>query len=151
MIIWIQILYSSVQPFFQVLGKTNYLLLLGLVFISVIITAVFIGVFIYESIVSVAFYIVFAYSIHFLFAYYLLIVKLFKEKVQVMFSVFYPGIIAALVIILLNLIIKLFLPIDNLIISLFIKILSSGFAFIIVLIIMKELKEVIGLFNPKNT
>lgn len=151
LIIWIQILYSSVQPFFQVLGKTNYLLLLGLVFISVIITAVFIGVFIYESIVSVAFYIVFAYSIHFLFAYYLLIVKLFKEKVQVMFSVFYPGIIAALVIILLNLIIKLFLPIDNLIISLFIKILSSGFAFIIVLIIMKELKEVIGLFNPKNT
>lgn len=151
LIIWIQILYSSIQPFFQVLGKTNYLLLLGLVFISAIFFAVCIGVFINESIVSVAFYIVFAYSVHFLFAYYLLIVKLFKEKVQVMFSVFYPGIIAALIIIILNLIVKLFFPIDNLIISLSIKILLSGFSFIIVLIIMKELKEIIGLFNPKNT
>lgn len=151
LIIWIQILYSSIQPFFQVLGKTNYLLLLGLVFISAILFAVCIGVFIDESIVSVAFYIIFAYAVHFLFAYYVLILRLFKKKVQVMFSVFYPGIIAALIIIIVNLIVKLFFPIDNLIISLSVKTISSGFSFLIVVIIMKELKRVIGLFNPKNT
>ncbi len=151
MIIWIQILYSSIQSFFQVLGKTNYLLLLGLVFISSILFAVYIGVFINDSIVSVAFYLVFAYSIIFLFAYYLLIIKLFKEKIKVMFSAFYPGIIAGSVILISNLVLRLFVPIDNLLISLSVKILISGSSFIITLIVINEMRDIIGLFNRKNS
>ena len=137
--------------FFQVLGKTNYLLLIGLVFISSVLFAIYIGVFINDSIVSVAFYLVFAYSIIFLFAYYLLIIKLFKEKIKVMFSAFYPGIIASSVILISNLVLRLFVPIDNLLISLSVKILISGSSFIITLIVINEMRDLIGLFNRKNS
>jgi PST family polysaccharide transporter len=150
MIIWIQILYSSTQSFFQVLGKTNYLLLLGLVFLLSIFIAVYTGVFINDSIISVAFYLVFAYVVIFLFAYYLLIIKLFKEKVNGIFKVFYPGIVVASVILISNLGLRQFIPIDNLLISLSVKILISGFSFIISLIILNEMKDLIGLFKSKN-
>jgi PST family polysaccharide transporter len=150
MIIWIHIIYSSIQSFFQVLGKTNYLLLLGTVFISAILFAVYIGVFIDESIVSVAFYLVFAYSIIFLFAYYLLIVKLFQEKVKVVLKVFIPGIVVASAILIFNLVLKLFLPIDNLLISLCVKLLISGLSFIIILTFLNEMRDLIGLFKSRN-
>lgn len=150
MIIWIQILYSSTQSFFQVLGKTNYLLLLGFVFLLSIFIAVYTGVFINDSIVSVAFYLVFAYVVIFLFAYYLLVIKLFKEKVNRILKVFYPGIVVASVILISNLVLRLFVPIDNLLISLSVKILISGFSFIIILIILNEMRDLIGLFKSKN-
>jgi len=151
MIIWIQIILSSTYSFFQVLGKTSYLLLTGLVFLLSIFIAVYVGVFINNNIVSVAFYLVFAYLVIFLFAYYLLIVKLFKEKVKVMLSTFYPGIIAGLVILISNLVLRLFVPIDNLLISLSVKIILSGSSFVIALIILDEMRDLIGLFNRKNS
>ena len=78
--IWAMMLLSSTQSFFQVLGKTNYLFLYGLYNLLTIFTAVFVGVFFFNSLLLVAELITIAYLTIFIFSYYLLVVVLFKRK-----------------------------------------------------------------------
>lgn len=145
----IQIILSSIISIFQTLGKTNYLFIYGLISAVLMISAITYGVFVLNSIVSVAIFLMISYFIIFFIAFYIVVVKLFSKKINDIMSAVKPGILIGIILIIVNLIIKYLFPVNNLILSFIIKGIVSGGFYIIMLYALKELKPMINLLKPK--
>lgn len=150
LIVFINIMLASTISFFQLLGKTLYLFLYGLLYFFLLLIAVLLGVFVSNNFTSVAFFVVCANMMIFVVAYYLLVIKLFNKNIFEFASYLSPGLFIGMALIISNILLTSFFKIDNLIISLIIKASLSGGVFIIMLLALNEFKEIYNLVRPKK-
>lgn len=143
--IWIQMVLSGSGSIFLSLGKSNYLFLSGFISSAILVTAIFLGIFIEKSIVGVSALILVSFIINLFQVSYFLIIKILKNRLTDFFSSFRTGIIIGFTLLAANLIISLTFNNINIILAFSIKLIVSSGLFIIMLIILKEFRSFIDI------
>ena len=141
--IWAQMIISGSGSFFLTLGRSDYLFLSGFFSSLVLVSAIFIGLFGAKSIEGISLYIMIAFFINLFQVYYFIIVKILKLKLFDFLSSMKTGIIIGIVILFINIIISYFLKTNNIFLSFSIKLGSTLVLFLLMLIILKELKNLL--------
>lgn len=136
--IWAQMVTSCSGPIFQATGKTKLLFIQGIITTSITVICLTIGLYL-RSIESVASFITIAFSLHFIFVYYILIKKVFNYSLLDFFRIFKSSLLIIIImgavgILIENIIFK------NIMISLIIKFFAFALSFIIGLMITKDIK-----------
>lgn len=148
--IWLMMLLSITQSFFQVTGKTNYLFIYGLLNLFIICAAILSGIFIFNSLILVAKFLALAYFIIFLIAYYLLVVKLFQGKLIEFIRLFRSGLIISLILLILLLTIDYYIHLGNIIFSFAFKSFVFIGVYLILLRYLGEWKNLISLVRKER-
>lgn len=136
--VWLMMLLSITQSFFQVMGKTDFLFMYGLVNIIITCIAIFSSIFIFNSLVVLAKFLVLGYFIIFIFTYYLLIVKLFKGRVLEFIGLLKSGIIISLILIIILFLLDHFINSINII---YLFVCKSTVTIVLYLVLLKYLGE----------
>ncbi len=143
--IWPQMILSSSGSIFLTLNKTNYMFLSGLLSTLTLIIAFTAGIFILKSIEGIALYITIAILINLFQVYYLIIVKIMKGSLLDFLSSLKTGFIIGFIILIFSLILANTIHINNVILSVSVKLGVSLSVFLIMLVILKELKNFIAI------
>jgi polysaccharide transporter, PST family len=147
----IQMILSGSQSVFLSLGKSNHLFLSGLLSFLSLAIAILSGIFIVQSITGTALLILIAFIINFFQVYYLLIVRVMKKSIIDFVLQLRTGLLIGAIVFLVNLLLKNFLKIDNIYFSFGIKVICSSVPFILMLILLNELKGFIEIIkSPKK-
>ena len=143
--IWPQMVTSCAGAIFQATGKTRLLFIQGIITTSITVSCLSIGLY-FGSIESVAFLITIAFSLHFIFVYYILIKYVFNYSLIKFLKTFISSIIIVLII-SIAMLLTINIKIDSIIILALMKFIVAVIAFIIGLILTKEFRFIKSLLK----
>lgn len=146
----IQMILSGSESIFLSLGKSNHLFLSGLLSFLTLALAILTGIFIFKSITGTAFLILIAFLINFFQVYFLLIVSVMRKSIIDFMWQLRTGLFIGFVVLIINLLIVNFLHINSIILSLLFKTGVSSVSFLLMLILLKELKEFSEIIKPSR-
>ena len=150
LMVWIYLLLTTNVSFFQVLGKTNFLFIYGIIYFLLLATAVAIGVFIDSNFVKVAFYILISNTVLLVFSYLFLVKKLFNKDIFAFLYEFRSGIYISIAIVVTNIIFDIItLEYDSIIIKLIFRFVLSTFVGYLLLKIQKEDLQIINFIRNR--
>lgn len=135
--IWAQMVTSCSGAIFQSTGKTKLMFIQGIITTSITILCLAIGLYL-GSIETVAFFITIAFSLHFIFVYYILIKLVFNYSLAHFLKTFISSIIIV-IIMTLSMLITINININSVILIAVIKFVVATISFIIGLLVTKEI------------
>lgn len=136
--VWSQMVCGTSGTMFQVLNKTKEHFVRGIVVASVVLSAVFFGVWM-GSVEYVAASVGVAYYVAFFLLGPFLIKRSFNKSIVEFFKTFIPDIAIALLLIVLNLLLNSFLP-GDMVISLLVRLFVNLVAYLIFVIIFRQFR-----------
>lgn len=146
--VFIQLILSSSGSIFQATGKTNYLFYSGLLSAIVMVLAITLGI-LSKDLEKIAYFLVIAFFINFIQAYYLMIKKVFKKPIKEFFKALKSGVIIGILSLSIYLICIKFLNF-SLVYNFILKILISSIIFLTGLYMTGEYREIKFLKNKNN-
>lgn len=146
--VFIQLILSSSGSIFQATGKTNYLFYSGLLSAIVMVLAITLGI-LSKDLEKIAYFLVIAFFINFIQAYYLMMKKVFKKPIKEFLKSLKSGVIIGSLSLAVYLICIKFLNF-SLVYNFILKILISSIVFLIGLYMTGEYREINFLKNKNN-
>ncbi len=135
--IWAQMVTSCSGAIFQTTGKTKLMFIQGIITTSITLICLAIGLSL-GSIETVAFFITIAFSLHFIFVYYILIKLVFRYSLVNFLKTFISSVVIV-IIMSLAMLITMKINLSSIIIMASIKFMVATIAFIIGLILTREI------------
>ena len=150
LIVWIQMILSPAQPILLAMGKSNYLLILGLVSSALTAIGIIVGTFVFKSIDFIALLILFSNIIILFFATYLLNNITFKNKLITFLNSLKAGIIIGLITFIVNILIYYFLTTNSIIFDFLLKFVVTVISFLYTLYKLGEHTALLNFLKKKS-
>lgn len=144
----IQMILSGSESIFLSLGRSNHLFVSGLLSFLTLTLAILSGIFILKNLTGTAFLILMAFLLNFFQVYFILIVRVMRKNIFDFMWQLKTGLVIGFVVLIINLLIVNLFHFNNIFLSLLVKAGVSSVSFLLMLIVLKELKEFFEILKP---